>query len=43
MGNIVDYLLWRGDVSLEERAFNDADNLILATLAYMDFSGIVTF
>jgi hypothetical protein len=41
MANIVDYLKWRGDLTLSERPFNDVDNLILATLSYMDFSGIV--
>ena len=41
MANICDYLRWRGDISLEERPFNIADNVILATLSYLDFSGIV--
>lgn len=41
MPNMVDYIAWRGDLSLEERPFNDVDNLILAALAYLDFDGIV--
>lgn len=41
MANIVDYLAWRGDLSLRERPFNDVDNLILSTFAYLDLTGIV--
>lgn len=41
MANINDYLRWRGDLSFAERPFNDVDNIILATLSYLDFSGIV--
>ena len=41
MGNIIDYLKWRGDLTLEERPFNDADNLVFASLAYVDFSAAV--
>ena len=41
MANIVDYLAWRGDLSFAERPFNDVDNIILSTLSYLDFSGIV--
>ncbi len=41
MANMHDYLTWRGDISFEERPFNIADNVILATLSYLDFSGIV--
>ena len=41
MANVTDYLTWRGDVSLEERPFNDADNLVLSCLSYFDFTGIV--
>lgn len=42
MSNIMDYLVWRGDLSFEAAPFNDVDNLILSELVYMDFSGIVT-
>ena len=32
MANIFDYLDWRGDLTLSERAFNEVDNLILAEI-----------
>lgn len=41
MANVYDYLRWRGDLTFEERPFNDVDNLLLSTLVYLDFSGIV--
>ena len=41
MPTIKDYLRWRGDLSFDERPFNDVDNVVLSALAYVDFSGIV--
>lgn len=41
MANIIDYLLWRGDVPFSVDPFNDVDALILTELAYEDFAGIV--
>lgn len=41
MANILDYLDWRGDLSFAERPFNEVDNLILAEISYLDFSGVV--
>ena len=41
MANILDYLDWRGDLTLAERGFNEVDNLILAEVSFVDFSGIV--
>ncbi|MGX8688999.1 MAG: Mbeg1-like protein, partial [bacterium] len=41
MADILSYLDWRGDLSFEERPFNDVDNLILSELAYLDMTGIV--
>ncbi len=41
MGNILDYLDWRGDLTLAQDPFNEVDNLILAELSYVDFRGIV--
>lgn len=41
VGNILSYLKWRGDLTFKERAFCEVDNLVLAELAYIDFSGIV--
>ena len=32
MANILDYLIWRGDLTLAERPFNEVDNLILSEL-----------
>ena len=41
MGNLLDYLDWRGDLSLQCAPFNEVDNLILSELSYVDFTGIV--
>ena len=41
MANILDYLSWRGDLTLAERPFNEVDNLLLAELSYLDFGGFV--
>lgn len=41
MGNIFDYLDWRGDIPFSMDPFNEVDNLVLSELAYVDFSGIV--
>ena len=41
MANVTDYLRWRGDITLSERPFNCVDNLVLATLAYVDFTDVV--
>ena len=41
MANILDYLDWRGDLTLEQAPFNEVDNLILAELSFVDFGGIV--
>ena len=41
MNNIFSYLTWRGDLTLTQSRFNEVDNLILSTLSYLDFSGIV--
>jgi hypothetical protein len=41
MGNIYDYLDWRGDLSFNQDDFNEVDNLVLSVLCYNDFSGIV--
>ena len=37
MGNIMDYLDWRGDITFEQSPFNEVDNVILAQLAYVNF------
>ena len=41
MSNMLDYLLWRGDLSLKKAAFNDIDALILSRMIYTKFDGIV--
>lgn len=41
MANILDYLDWRGDLTLDRDAFNEVDNLLLAELSFVDFGGIV--
>ena len=41
MANLLDYLDWRGDLTLQQSPFNEVDNLILAELSYLDFRGIV--
>ena len=42
MANILDYLDWRGDLTLSERDFNEVDNLLLAELCYLDFDGLLS-
>lgn len=41
MGNVFDYLAWRGDLSLVQVPFGPVDNLILSALSYVPFDGIV--
>ena len=36
MGNIMDYISWRGDLSFAQSEFNEVDNLILACFSYLD-------
>ena len=42
MGNIFDYLEWRGDIPFAVDPFNEADNLVLAELVYTDCRGILS-
>ena len=41
MANIEEYLLWRGDLTVQQAPFNNVDNLILSNLSYLIFKGIV--
>ena len=41
MANILNYLDWRGDLSMKQSPFNEVDNLLLTQLAFVDFRGIV--
>lgn len=40
MSNINDYLLWRGDLSFKNSAYNEIDDMILARFSYMPFHKI---
>ncbi|MBQ8202179.1 MAG: DUF2974 domain-containing protein [Clostridia bacterium] len=37
MANMMDYLVWRGDVTVSYAPWNDVDSLILATLSYLEY------
>lgn len=41
MGNMIDYLAWRGDLSFKQDPFNSVDALLLANLSYVNFADIV--
>ena len=41
MADLLDYLDWRGDLTLAQDPFNEVDNLILAELSFVDFRDIV--
>lgn len=42
MANFMDYLDWRGDLSLLQSPFNEVDALILSELAYLNLDGILS-
>ncbi len=41
MGNLFDWLAWRGDITLSQLPFGEVDNLALSVLAYLPLDGIV--
>lgn len=41
MANLLDYLEWRGDLTLAQSSFNEVDNLILAELSFVNFNEIL--
>ena len=41
MGNIMDYIRWRGDLSFKAAPFNEVDAAIFATVAYVELDRIV--
>lgn len=41
MADIEEYLIWRGDLTFKQDAFNDVDNALLSAMAYVDMHGIV--
>lgn len=40
MANMLDYLIWRGDIPLQMVPWNEIDALIAATVCYLDFHGV---
>lgn len=41
MANMLDYMHWRGDLSLAQAPFNEIDSLIFSSLAYLPFDSLV--
>lgn len=41
MANVMDYIKWRGDLSLEQSDFNEIDKLILSRFSYFPFDNII--
>ncbi len=42
MNNILSYLDWRGDITMDIRPFNEVDSVILSRISYLPFEHIVT-
>ncbi len=42
MADILDYLKWRGDLSIKNDPVNEIDAIILCQLSYIDFTGFVS-
>lgn len=41
MANVLDYIDWRGDLTLEVSPFNEVDGFIFSALSFIDFTAIV--
>ena len=41
MPNMIDYIDWRGDLTIGQDPFNEVDNLILSEFCFLDLEGIV--
>ena len=41
MANMLDYILWRGDLSFRERPFNEVDNLVFCEFGYAPWDGLL--
>ena len=41
MGNLLDYLAWRGDLIFDRAPFSPVDGLILSALSYIHFDGLI--
>ena len=42
MPNIIDYVQWRGDLTLKQVPLGAVDALVLSYLSYMPFDGLVS-
>ncbi|WP_318659839.1 Mbeg1-like protein [Treponema sp.] len=42
MANIIDYILWRGDLSFKQSTFNEVDAVILCQISYLNYDGILS-
>lgn len=40
MANLLDYLVWRGDIPFSAAPWNEMDALIAAVISYLDFHGV---
>ena len=40
MANLMDYMVWRGDIGFDISPWNDVDALAMANLCYLNFQGI---
>ena len=43
MATLLDYLHWRGDITLDIAPFCAADDLVMARIAYIPFEDVVEF
>ena len=41
MSDPFDYLVWRGDITINQDGFNEVDNIILALVSYIDFKNFI--
>ena len=41
MSNILDYIKWRGDLTIQNDPFNEIDSLILSRFSYLPFENIM--
>lgn len=41
MGNVIDYISWRGDLEFSQDEFNEVDNLIMSSIAYVSFEKLI--
>lgn len=41
MGNIADYIDWRGDITFDIDPFNEVDNLVLSEVSYADLEDVL--